>query len=103
MAVTAVENDEYRRLTDRRFMEMFQPKRTTRFESGRRRNCPLQYSSQPSLQQFHQGHPSKEACQEATREGRPCQPGGTLRSSHRLLQALPLLFTQGSQTALASA
>ncbi|KAI4856326.1 hypothetical protein E4T45_02213 [Aureobasidium sp. EXF-8846] len=34
MAVTAVENDEYRRLTDQRFMEMFQPKRTTRFESG---------------------------------------------------------------------
>ncbi|KAG9699265.1 hypothetical protein KCU81_g3275, partial [Aureobasidium melanogenum] len=34
MAVTAVENEEYRRLTDRRFMEMFQPKRTTRFESG---------------------------------------------------------------------
>ncbi|OBW67767.1 MAG: U-box-domain-containing protein [Aureobasidium pullulans] len=34
MAVTAVENDEYRRLTDKRFMEMFHPKRTTRFESG---------------------------------------------------------------------
>ncbi|GAB7356218.1 hypothetical protein MBLNU459_g6796t1 [Dothideomycetes sp. NU459] len=34
VTVTAVENDEYRRLTDARFTQMFQPKRTTTFATG---------------------------------------------------------------------
>lgn len=34
VTVTAVENEEYRRLTDARFTAMFQPKHTTTFKTG---------------------------------------------------------------------
>ena len=86
VTVTAVENDEYRRLTDARFMEMFQPKRTTTYTTG------IDHNLHPGLAKNPFG---KFVAANKTKSGKKKQQEKAVRiSQEELLDALHSCFKQ---------